>query len=436
MALSFEKIKEIIRGGPKNWEERLGTSLVMTSPDGDEYTAKWRGDSQTKDKKLGIFFHPKIKGNIVQDLDINSDRFSITFYFDGADNDILARNFYRSCGQNGLWTLLHPMEGELELQLISVTKNNDPIENGGITEINTEWIEPIDENTLLTARELAGIIDGQSNTLNVSAAQQFANQLNESTEKLRDTINTTVTGISNLTAFVLDPLFSSTDALNNAVLAVQNGIQDTLNATVLQAEALAGQVQQLIQLPLLGTNDVIARLDYYDTLADGYIAELPLTSTQVSKNKALSLELSLAGLLVALAQTVTTGTLQTRTQSVNAALALSAVFDKSLAALEVVQEIFSTQDIDNQYWALTESISESSIIISQAIRYLFISAYDLKVERRFVLEEPDAPIQIAANEYGGFGENDSNFDLFIESNDLHGNDILWLPAGTEVVIYE
>jgi hypothetical protein len=436
MAFSFDQIKAILLGGPRNWEERLGDSLQLTSPDGDEYTAKWRGDEQSQDKKLGIFFHPRIKGNIVQDLSINSDRFSITFWFDGADNDIQARNFYRSCRQDGRWTLVHPMEGDLELQLISVTKNNQPIESGGITEINTEWIEPIDETTLITARELAGIIDGQSNALNVSAAQQFANQLNDSTETLKGFINTGVTAVSNLTAFALDPLFSATDALNNAVLAVQNGIQDTLNATVLQAEALAGQVQQLVQLPALGSNDVIARLDYYDDLADQYISALTTDDTARARNDALISELALAALLVALAQSVTTGTLQTRQQSIDAALALISIYDKSLAALEVVQDNFGDKAIDEQYWAWTEGISEGSILISEAVRYLLLQSFDLRVERRFVLEQPAAPIAIAAVEYGGFGENDSNYDLFIESNNLHGSDIVWLPAGREVVIYE
>ncbi|MCK5603580.1 DNA circularization N-terminal domain-containing protein [Candidatus Pacearchaeota archaeon] len=435
MTDALDKIKAILNQGPRNWNERLNPTLTLISPNGDEYTSKWRGDSQTKDKKLGIFFYPKIKGNTVQDLSINSDRFSITFWLEGLDNDLQARRFYASCSQDGTWTLNHPMEGPLELQLISVTKNNQPIESGGITEINTEWIEPIDPATLVTARELAGIIDGQSDVLNVSAAQQFANQLNESSEKLRSVINNTTTGISNLTAFALGPLFTATDALDNSINAIQDGIQDTLNATVLQAESLAGQIQALVQLPVLGTSDVISRLDSYDDLVDEYIALLPLNSTQSAKNETLCQELALSACLVSLAQTITTGTLKTRQQAVGAAQLIIAIFNRMLAALEAVQDTFSTEDIDNQYWAMTDGISEASILVSQAVRYLLVSSFDLKVERRFILEEPAAPIAIAAREYGGFGENDSNYDLFIESNDLHGNDILWLPSGREVVIY-
>jgi hypothetical protein len=37
--------------------------------------------------------------------------------------------------------------------------------------------------------------------------------------------------------------------------------------------------------------------------------------------------------------------------------------------------------------------------------------------------------------YDGPGEDDQNIDLFIESNDLHGDDILRIPAGREVVFY-
>jgi hypothetical protein len=38
-------------------------------------------------------------------------------------------------------------------------------------------------------------------------------------------------------------------------------------------------------------------------------------------------------------------------------------------------------------------------------------------------------------EYGSLGDADANYDLFVRSNNLSGNDILLIPAGREVVIY-
>ena len=42
---------------------------------------------------------------------------------------------------------------------------------------------------------------------------------------------------------------------------------------------------------------------------------------------------------------------------------------------------------------------------------------------------------ITIDEYGELGDNDINYDLFISSNNLKGNDILLLEAGREVVVY-
>jgi hypothetical protein len=46
-------------------------------------------------------------------------------------------------------------------------------------------------------------------------------------------------------------------------------------------------------------------------------------------------------------------------------------------------------------------------------------------------------MEIAMAEYGipGVPWNDTFYDLFISSNNLIGQDVLWLPAGRQVVIY-
>lgn len=67
--------------------------------------------------------------------------------------------------------------------------------------------------------------------------------------------------------------------------------------------------------------------------------------------------------------------------------------------------------------------------------YLLRSVFDLSVEKRFKLEKRRAPIEITISEYGSLGDDDSNFQLFIDSNGLKGNDILILPEGREVVVY-
>ena len=72
-----DKIKDILDRGPDNWEERLASHVELTSPSGKTFKAKWRGNNRTKAKKLGIFFYPKLEGEVVQDLEAGSARYPV-----------------------------------------------------------------------------------------------------------------------------------------------------------------------------------------------------------------------------------------------------------------------------------------------------------------------------------------------------------------------
>jgi hypothetical protein len=73
--------------------------------------------------------------------------------------------------------------------------------------------------------------------------------------------------------------------------------------------------------------------------------------------------------------------------------------------------------------------------MSQALKLLTLTSFDLKTEKRFTLEKERSPVEITITEYGEFGENDENLELFINSNNLKADEIYLLPAGKEIVVY-
>lgn len=480
--MSFiDNLVDIFLEGPDNWNARTLDTISFISPEGDEYIAKWRGGERRFDKKVGIFAFPNIRGNIVQDLEANSDQYPITFYFDGKDSDLFGKAFFQSAKQNGRWTVTHPVYGLHELQLLSLKQTDEPVTNGGIVTFESEWIEPIDESTLLTAAEAAGLVEIDIDNLNDSAFSEFTDQLDSSTEALKNSIDTVVNGVSNVTDFYLGPLFSTVDALDNAMSLINNGIQDLLAASVLDVLSLGGQLQSLIQTPALATTSLSTTLEYYDDLATSLVSSLPDTTGRLSRadrNHILVTELALNSVVSAqskatvlavrrsqaaqqaslvasaaaeAAATATTSTtaaaltatgevieatpLETRAQAVEAAQAVVASFREYVEALEEKQEDFETEDVDNQYFSQSQSYPTAARLVARSAQFLLISSFDLKVERRFVLVRPRSPIDIAAVEYGGLGNNDENLDLFIRSNNLTGNQIYMLPAGAEVVIF-
>lgn len=474
----LDTIVDIFNRGPDDWRGRMSDRISLISPDGTEIEASWRGDSREAGKKLGIFEFPGIKGNIVQDLRLNSVKYSIPLYFSGKDCDRLAQRFAAAAGERGVWTVTHPVHGFHELQLVSYKETTDLVTNGGYILVETDWIEPIDETSLQTAAELAGLLDGDVDELNITAAEQFAEDLKATTEALQQDIARVSRGIQNLSDAALGPLFSVVDSLDNLVLAVQRGLQDTLQAAIFEPLSLAGQIQQLIQLPMLGANDLVARLDYYDDLSERLLGTLPAAATAAARNALLVTELALLGGVAARAKIATTGisaaqsgrviapgrvtaaqvatgaapTSQTlpgtgtfsaaggsipvtREQAVSATLQIVDDFASSIAALESAQSNFLNNSIDLQFFATRRSYPVAAKLVARTARFLLLSSFDMAVERRIVLAKPRSPIEIVVTEYGTLGPGDMNLDFFIWSNELSGREVYLLPAGREVVIY-
>ena len=463
----LDDVKDFLGIGPDSWDERLAPSIKFTSPEGAEFSAKWVGSPRSVSKKLGIFPLPKIKGNIVQDMDVDSNTYSITFFFDGKDNDKDANRFFAVCKERGQWEIIHPVHGLVGLQLVTATEDDQPITNGNITQITSEWIEPIDPATLKTARELAGIIDGLKDDLNISAVQEFANKVKAGAGALNDAIQDAVDIVEGVSEKVFDPLNTVLDSVDSTFNALQNGINDVLNATVLKTQQLAGKMQNLIQTPLLASNSLQARLGIYKDASDGYGTALPSGTLTTDLNKAAVAELALVSVIAGNAKIVTTGvdqpaklaipaleddaikaqliepvtppvgseTIATRAQAIEVAKDLADAFNDIVSKIEDTQKLFSSIDIDDQFFAQTTTYAIAAQLTNTAIQFLLVSSFDLKIERRFVLNQPRCPYEIAVTEYGGPGVDDANFDLFIRSNNLKGDEIVMLPAGREVVVY-
>jgi hypothetical protein len=236
---------------------------------------------------------------------------------------------------------------------------------------------------------------------------------------------------------VLQPLA----ALNTDILIQFDNIIEDLERNLEDGDVdnleLAGQIQNMIQLPVLATNNITERLDTYSDFVDALVEILPVNndSTPVAINITLVIELSIVSVLVSMAQTVTTGLLQTRLKTLETANLLIDKLAEYTEILDDRQTVFNNNRIDRQYFSQLQSYASAVKMISAAVNYLLLVVFDLRIEKKFVLNGPRAPIEIVITEYGSLGANDENLDLFIESNSLKGNDILLLPAGKEVVVY-
>jgi prophage DNA circulation protein len=160
-----------------DWKTRLKETIFFLSPDGNSFDAKWRGDVREMDKMIGEFSFPGRDGSIVQDLGSRAARYPLTIYFDGPDHDLQASAFFEAIKENGAWTVEHPVYDFIDLQPVRISETTNPVESGNITELVTEWIEPLDPITLETARQMWGTIDQLQKDLDAASGETFSDQV-------------------------------------------------------------------------------------------------------------------------------------------------------------------------------------------------------------------------------------------------------------------
>lgn len=439
----LDKVKDAIGFGPDSWEERLLPTCDLISPSGREFSPSWRGDPRSIEKKLGVFSFPKIKGSVVQDMEVSASEYNLTLYFGGKDSDLASASFFEALRERGVWKISHPQYGgPYGLQLVSATEDIQPISSGGVTVFKTKWLEPIDPATLSTTAEKAGLIKKLRDDLNLAAASQYTNNIIQTassfTQAIEDTVDVAVFAIQKGTA----PLYETTAALNSAVNSVYRGIQDVKTAATIATESISGQIQNLAQVPARAQKSFSEKIDAFSEAGAGVRAQMvleaslpPGTSALAKKNAIATLELAELALVGANADAVRFSTPQTREESLSWLELFSGEFDEFLTSLDLGQSIFDERLADEQFISQAETFAIASQLAAACFDFFLSATPDLKIAKRFTLKKPETPISIVLGAYGTLGDDDEILDEFIATNGLTDLDILLLPAGREVVLY-
>jgi len=425
-------------------QDRIQPEIRLISPDSDgnqEYIAKWIGNPIRKENKLGLFDAPKIKGTIVQRLEVKSDLYDISIYFDDEDHDLTSGKFWESLDANGKWAVFHPQRGRLDLDFASATWENEYVSSLGFTVFATSWIEGLPDGTEISIAELEQTLNSDANNANISAGEQFENNiktdnLNQfnaivgAAQKVLNAIRKNLIKIKNLQ--LIDPRVES----------LIRGANDTLSSFPLDTASLVAQFAGIYEAIGLSQPDSSSAVSNFINHANS----LDITAsdnTENGRNEAAMLELSLSLINAEISKAALLGGIGTRLQAVEIANSINDYFDSMIGRLESIQELFYTTPIELQYIAQSGSLGDQLIANKTAIRYLLKSALDLKIEKIFFTAIPRATIEIAWTELGGPGDIieadgiliDENYQNFCLWNDLHGDDLILLPAETRVRVF-
>ncbi len=418
-----------------SWLDRVRGNITLTSPDGDNFVGKWIGDTRESQKQLGIFTYPKVDKQIVQDLGISGISYPLTIAFDGEDNDLEGTRFFDALSARGPWLINHPTKGQLFLQPTSFKEIIAPVTSGTITMFQTSWIDVALPASIISVEQLSALVETQNNIVEAAALEQLETITDQSSvENIQALKSETEKQLSSYDE-TINTLTDFSDEVSAKVDGIKRSIDDTLSISPIDLTVLGGQIQALMRAPAAITGNVLQQLRVYQEFVNkvsdisGNVPDQTnLNVTSIKEIFAISANSS-SNLISVRSEP------ETRETAITSLNLITEQFIQITEAFDTVQLSYNDQLIENQYFSQSLSFVESSLMSAQTAAFLLSITFDLAIEKRFELKEDRAAIEIAITEYGSLGDNDANFDLFIDTNMLKGDEILMLPAGREVVVY-
>lgn len=427
-------------------QDRIKPVITLISPQSDgkiEYLAKWIGDPITKEKKLGRFDSPKIKGTIVQDLEVRGDVYQFTIFFDDPDHDQTAADFWKSLDARGSWTIVHPISGTIDtLYLSRATWENEPVRSVGYTTFNTSWLQSLPDATTISIAEQAATLEAEVNLSDLSAQDQLeSNVLLDTFEQfnaLRSAAEKAVAAVqSQLRAF------ENLQIINPRLEALFRGITSTLESFPPDVSALSAQFNGLYEAIGLAQNSASGAVDNFISIINAQTEIETNDPGANGRNAAAMAEMNASFAASQIAKAALLPGIESRENAIDLSNSLNDYLNDIIARFDAIGQNFVDTPIENQYIPFSVGFSDLVRANRRAIQYLLTTALDLKVERVFTTRIPRSPLEIAWTELGGPGEIiledganiDQNFANFCRWNELHGNNLIWLPSDTEVRIF-
>lgn len=230
-------------------------------------------------------------------------------------------------------------------------------------------------------------------------------------------------------------LVAADDTLSGAFQAAQLGIETETSEDEPNLSVLAGYLQSAIRQPALAAGQLDDRMEAFSGLGEDCLSLLTgVEITGYGRWQTRAVELAIAAILSSMSRVITTSTPDSRSHAIVIACDLLDRFTDYVEALDTVATAFEDQEWDARYFSQTTSYTIAARLVSMCIRYMLKAAYDLRVEKRFTILEPTAPIVLAIKEYPGV-DIERAYDLLIRANSLTGDEILLLEYGREIVVY-
>lgn len=399
--------------------------------------------------------------------DDGNDSFPFTCVFDGTDHDKLAVEFLlalrEECKPGYPGILEHPTEGTKEVFIPYARKYTDPTNDAAETFIDVEFRLQLtlpqnkkDSPKITTQKQFENVMIASKNDFaqslktdtgasTLSAVNSAKNGLNKlyssvgNVARFASTVSEPIRDARDFLSFTADIAGSSARYSQNALTQfnqIQTDILNDVDTLVKSPAVLASQFQRMIatisNIPGLLADKIQSWKDLYSSTG-GTKTEDKNVDDELSNILAFKELMSVSAVAnIARQSVIQSSDFRNADDALASFYSTVSTFNEMLQSLDDEAKSFDDLTAQEQYFSQTDSVKNMKVLLhlaGDAIR----ESIQILPQKTVVQLINDQTIFDVIYQYYGTIDNDT-FDRFVEDNNLSLDTLLFLDAGTEVLV--
>jgi len=437
--------------------ERLKDAFY-TSPSGFEISFDFEELRRDISHRIGSFEFSGINGTLHQDKGISGEVYPLRMFIHGPDYDIQADKFIIMSKEIGPGFLNHPRYGKKRVQLLSVAQTENLAERSGQAIFDVEFQETLEREFPLTGVASQQQVSDFADDFQTSAIDNFTNQVN--VENLVDELSHEQSII--LSANIVDEALASITSIDQEIAAtfrsyidnILNKAGDYVQEPFEYATQITSAIRVISEIPgrisakLNGFKNLLTVLKLKDVqnaitqtknslLVDELVGTMAIVVASESVNSGLNETSTISrdskGRATITVPDVDSG-FQTRSEVLSSIVYLQDHSNELINFLDTGQALFENNVLSDSYIQSVQSYAPMWKVVGTVIKAGLDISFSLPVKRIIKISRSRTILDLCYEFYKNI--DDITLDYFILTNSLSGNEIIEVPAGKGVIIYE
>ena len=403
-----------------SWLDRLKPA-AYTTPSGARIQFEFEDVSQSSTKKTAAFEFASADGTYVQDNGVGSRRFPIRAFFSGADYDQVAQQFMAGLEESGVGVLEHPVYGAFDVVPFGdLNQRDDLVTAANQAAFEVTFYQTIGQIYPSSQIDPAAAVQVAVEDQKAAAGTAFAENSKPDSVEESELLKNQYSGLLDSVKSGLDSVAKTLESVDRQFNDVYDSLNLGIDVLVGEPLTLAFQTSILIESPARASAAMSDKLAAYGALLT-QVTGVSLTSD----NDLATADLYGSAYVSASCVSAINSDFTTRREAIEAAAALTELFDFLIAWRDQKYSDFSVLDTGEAYYSLQNAVAI-------AAGYLVQLSFSLKTEETITLDRDWSMIELC---YELYGTVDSVLDFFITSNNLTNQEIISIPRGRQIVYF-